>query len=243
MKKVIGILGGMGPGATVDAFSKLVSHTPAKKDQEHIPVIIASLPGIPDRTESIIHDGPSPLPSMLNSLKLLESAGASCIIMPCNTAHFWYEDLKRATQAIFLNIIDVTSHRIVSDKRDNVAVLATTATVRSGLYQKKLLKEGVNCIVPDDINQQKIMQSIMAYKAGDFSKAYEIMVSYVKKLECQGVNTFIMGCTEIPLILNPLTQFDAEKFIDTTEELIKEAIKWYYDDSRSDFRKNIDILW
>ncbi|HBR2129137.1 TPA: aspartate/glutamate racemase family protein [Klebsiella variicola] len=237
MKKVIGILGGMGPGATVDAFSKLVSHTPARKDQEHIPVVIASLPGIPDRTENIIHDGPSPLPDMLNSLKLLEGAGASCIIMPCNTAHFWYEDLKAATQASFLNIIDVTSHRIVSDKRDNVAILATTATVRAGLYQKKLLNEGVNCIVPDDINQQKIMQSIMNYKSGNFSQAYDIMVSYVKSLERQGVNTFILGCTEIPLILKSHTQLDAEKFVDTTEELIMEAIRWYYSDSTSEFEE------
>ncbi|MCX8962528.1 cysteate racemase [Erwinia psidii] len=237
MENIIGILGGMGPGATADAFSKLVSHTPAKKDQEHIPVIIASLPGIPDRTESIIHDGPSPLPGMLNSLKILEDAGASCIIMPCNTAHFWYEDLRASTPVTFLSIIDITCQKIISDKRDSVAILATTATVRTELYQNKLMKEGISCIIPDDINQKNIMNSIINYKAGNYQAAYDTMASYVENLEQKGVNTFIMGCTEIPLILKPIAQKKPEKFIDATDELIKEAIRWYYEASGINIRK------
>ncbi|RSB25668.1 aspartate/glutamate racemase family protein [Enterobacter cloacae] len=230
MEKIIGILGGMGPGATVDAFSKLVSHTPAKKDQEHIPVIISSLPGIPDRTECIINDGPSPLPGMLNSLRILEEAGASCIVMPCNTAHFWYEELKASTNATFLSIIDAASRKVLSDDSDSVAILATTATIRAGLYQKKLSGEGIKCIVPDEISQRKIMQSIMSYKAGDFILAFDLMAPYVRKLEDMGVSKFIMGCTEIPLILKELATKEENKFIDATDALINEAVKWFYEE-------------
>ena len=114
MRKIIGILGGMGPGATADAFSKLINNTQASCDQEHIPVVIVSLPDIPDRTENIIYSGPSPLPAMINSLRILEHAGASCIIMPCNTAHFWYETLKNEVDIEFISIIDAACNSLLS---------------------------------------------------------------------------------------------------------------------------------
>ncbi|MBQ0369010.1 aspartate/glutamate racemase family protein, partial [Providencia rettgeri] len=134
MKKILGMLGGMGPGATADAFSKLINNTGAKKDQEHIPVIIVSIPDIPDRTENIIYSGPSPLPAMIEYLKILENAGVSCIIMPCNTAHFWYEDLIKETGIHFISIINAACNKILKDNVKKVALLATTATIQTKLY-------------------------------------------------------------------------------------------------------------
>ncbi|EPG7576320.1 aspartate/glutamate racemase family protein [Providencia rettgeri] len=227
MKKILGMLGGMGPSATADAFSKLISHTDAKNDQEHIPVIIASIPDIPDRTENIIYNGPSPLPAMIASLKILESAGVSCIIMPCNTAHFWYEDLIKETQVHFISIINAACNKIFKDNVKEVALLATTATIQTRLYQNKLSLHGVECIEPDEINQYKIMQSIIAYKSGDFNKSKELIYPYINKLRSIGVNKFVMGCTEIPLILEELSRDYPEQFIDATEALINEAIDWY----------------
>ncbi|CDL80105.1 putative aspartate racemase (fragment) [Xenorhabdus cabanillasii JM26] len=93
MKKIIGILGGMGPAAT----EKIIKNTPATCDQEHIPVITISFPDIPDRTENIL-SGESPLKQMVTALRILENAGAQCIIMPCNTAHYWYDELKAETK-------------------------------------------------------------------------------------------------------------------------------------------------
>lgn len=227
MKKILGMLGGMGPSATADAFSKLINNTKASKDQEHIPIIIVSLPDIPDRTENIIYNGLSPLPAMIESLRILENAGVSCIVMPCNTAHYWYEDLKKETQIPFISIIDAACKNIINNKIDKVALLATTATIQTELYQNKLSVNHVECIIPDEVNQYKIMQSIISYKAGDIKKAIDLISPYINKLKLDGVNKFVMGCTEIPLILEDLVKDTPEDFIDATEALIKEAINWY----------------
>jgi aspartate racemase len=228
MKKIIGILGGMGPGATADAFLKLIKNTPAKKDQEHIPVIMISMPNIPDRTDSILHNGPSPLPEMMKSLKILESSGATCIVMPCNTAHYWYELLKESTSLDFISIIDSACENIINDGATSVGVLATTATIETGLYQKRLGELGVKTYIPDAINQIEVMKSIREYKSGDFVSAVDTLIPVIKLMESKGIEKFVMGCTEIPLILSSMAEKSPEKFIDATDALIKKAIKWYY---------------
>ncbi|GAB1440841.1 hypothetical protein MASR2M36_36260 [Providencia sp.] len=107
---------------------------------------------------------------MIDSLKILENAGVSCIIMPCNTAHYWYDDLKKAINVPFISIIDAACEKIIQEGVNKVALLATTATIQTQLYQKKLMNNNIECIVPDEINQYKIMQSIISYKSGEISK-------------------------------------------------------------------------
>ncbi|MBD2810593.1 aspartate/glutamate racemase family protein [Xenorhabdus sp. Vera] len=230
MKKIIGILGGMGPAATVDAMEKIIKNTPATCDQEHIPVIAVSFPDIPDRTANILSGGESPLNKMLSSLRILEAAGAECIIMPCNTAHYWYDELKASTKTHFINMIEATCNKIVSEEINNVAILATTGTIKSGLYQSRLKKENVNFIIPDDIQQGIIMESIFSYKSGNEEMAYRLMETVITQLKNIGVERFIMGCTEIPLILRGYG--DKERYIDATDELVKMAVAWFYLDNK-----------
>ncbi|MDC9597026.1 aspartate/glutamate racemase family protein [Xenorhabdus anantnagensis] len=230
MKKIIGILGGMGPAATVDTMEKIIQYTPANRDQEHIPVIAVSFPDIPDRTESILSDGVSPLNNMLTALRILESSGARCIIMPCNTAHYWYDELKASTKMHFLNMIEITCNKIVREGINNVAILATTGTIKTRLYQSRLEKEKVNFVVPDDIQQRAIMESILVYKSGDEEKAYWLIESVISQLKNVGVEKFIMGCSEIPVILK--REGNTDRYIDATEELVRCAIDWcYFDES------------
>ncbi|MDX8000162.1 aspartate/glutamate racemase family protein [Xenorhabdus sp. Reich] len=226
MKKIIGVLGGMGPAATVDIMAKIINNTPANCDQEHIPVIAVSFPDIPDRTASILSGGESPLNKMLVTLRILEEAGAGCIIMPCNTAHYWYDELKASTKTHFINMIEATCTKIVSEEINNVAILATTGTIKSGLYQERLKKEKVNFIIPDDIQQEVIMESIFTYKGGDEKRAYRLMETVITQLKNIGVERFIMGCTEIPIILSGCS--DKERYIDATEELVRKVVAWYY---------------
>src|SRR5690606_23936695 len=89
LRGLIGVLGGMGPLATVDFMQKLVAATPASRDQEHVPALISAIPQIPDRTRAFQGHGASPLPAMLACARRLEAAGAGVIVMPCNTAHIW----------------------------------------------------------------------------------------------------------------------------------------------------------
>ncbi|MBD2796493.1 aspartate/glutamate racemase family protein [Xenorhabdus sp. 18] len=224
MKKIIGILGGMGPAATLDAMEKIIKNTPATCDQEHIPVITVSFPDIPDRTASILADEESPLNKMLVALRILESAGAQCIIMPCNTAHYWYEELKASTNIYFINMIEVACNKVVKEGIINVAILATTGTIKAGLYQDRLKKYKVNFVVPDDIQQEIIMESILVYKSGDRKKAYWLMEPVITQLKNIGVEKFIMGCSEIPIILSGYG--DKGGYIDATEELVRRAVEW-----------------
>ncbi|MBD2792573.1 amino acid racemase [Xenorhabdus szentirmaii] len=226
MNKIIGILGGMGPVATIDTMEKIIKNTPAVCDQEHIPVIAVSFPDIPDRTANILTGGESPLNNMLVALKVLETAGAGCIIMPCNTAHYWYEKLKATTGIHFLNIIEITCNKIVNERINNIAILATTGTIKAGLYQDRLRKEKVDFVVPDDIQQKRVMESIFAYKSGDGERAYLLLESVITQLENMGVERFIMGCSEIPVILSHCDNKD--RYIDATEELVKRAVEWFY---------------
>ncbi|MBQ0329703.1 aspartate/glutamate racemase family protein, partial [Providencia rettgeri] len=158
--------------------------------------------------------------------------GVSCIIMPCNTAHYWYEDLKKEININFISIIDAACKKIIEDNVKKVALLATTATIHTKLYQEKLNVNNIECIVPDEVNQYKIMQSIILYKSGDLAKARELLYPYISQLKSRGIDKFVMGCTEIPLILEELSKNNPEDFIDATEALIKEAINWYTIDEK-----------
>ncbi|REF26894.1 aspartate racemase [Xenorhabdus cabanillasii] len=193
MKKIIGILGGMGPAATVDAMEKIIKNTSANCDQEHIPVIAISFPDIPDRTENILSGGKSPLKQILAALRILEDAGAQYIIMPCNTAHYWYDELKAETKVTFLNMIDITCNKVVSEGMNNIAVLATTGTIKAELYQNRLKKENINFVIPGDIQQGIIMESILAYKSGDEERAYQLLKSIISQLKDIGVEKFYSG--------------------------------------------------
>ena len=105
MKKTIGILGGMGPLATADLFRKITLLTKAGCDNDHIRVYIDSNAQIPDRTAAILHGGKDPLPEMRSALHSLEACGAGCVIMPCNTAHYFLPQLQAETKLPFLSML------------------------------------------------------------------------------------------------------------------------------------------
>ncbi|MCA6998249.1 cysteate racemase [Dickeya solani] len=228
MNPVVGILGGMGPGATVDAMQKLIRQTPARKDQEHIPMIAVSIPDIPDRTQCILNHSASPLKKMVEYLKILEKAGATCIIIPCNTAHYWFEDLKRHTELEMISIIDATCQQVAEQRVRHVAILATTATVHGEIYQHALAGQQVRCTLPTDEQQDAVMSSIYAYKAGDVAQARTLLLPVVASLRQRGVEKIILGCTELPLILEPEAVAEPDAYLDATDALIKKTIAWYY---------------
>lgn len=228
MKGIIGILGGMGPEATADAFSRLIKNTPADNDQQHIPVIISSLPDIPDRSACILQGSASPYPRMLQSLKILENAGVACIIITCNTAHYWFDELKKQTAVPMINMIDVTCNKIIRENTKKVALLATTATVSANMYQSRLANNNIDCVIPLQNEQQQVMQSIYSLKAGNVSQARAMLLPVAYNILTRGVEKIILGCTELPIILQNETGKDPESYINSTVELINSAIDWHF---------------
>ena len=162
MNKAIGILGGMGPQATIDAMDKIIKNTPAHCDQEHIPVITVSIPDIPDRTQSIINHDDKPLEKMAEYLKILEAAQVGCIIIPCNTAHFWFNQLQQRTQTKMISIIESAVHFIQDSQIAEVCILATSATISTQLYQSQFIQNNIHFSTPSVEMQHKVMQSIYA---------------------------------------------------------------------------------
>jgi aspartate racemase len=210
-KKVIGILGGMGPEATLDCFSKIIKNTPAKKDQDHLRVVIDSNPTVPDRTAAILGDGPSPVPVMVEGCHTLERAGADFIVIPCVSAHFFIDEIEQHANLPILSIFDAVAEIIVGDYPEVkiVGLLGTTGTVKGGLFQKRLAREKIKTIAPDDTVQSTIMRAIYDIKntapsrvrteiTADLIAAAEGLIA----IKPDGAQAIVAGCTEIPLALS-----------------------------------------
>lgn len=225
-RKIIGILGGMGPAATADMFQKFIQFQTAACDQEHIPLLISSVPDIPDRSACLLKNEGNPFPYMLEYSENLIKAGASCLVMACNTAHYWFDDLKQKLNIPMLSMIECTADAAVGQQK--VGLLATNATVATGLYEKALAQRSIQLIVPQAENQQAVMESIYLYKSGQIQQAQEIMNIQQNHLFEQGVQQIILGCTEVPLILAESVFRQPERYLDATAILVRAAIDWYH---------------
>lgn len=198
--KTIGVIGGMGVQATIDLYDKIVGHTDAACDGEHIHVIIDSNPAIPDRTAAILGRGPSPVPALTESAKRLENAGADFLIMPCNTAHYYYDDICAATKLPVLHMLRLCVLELQKRGFSKVALLATDGTVQSGIYARLFEEHGVAFILPDAQAQRAVMDVIhRGVKAG--RRAYDVSAlrAELEDMLQAGAEAFVLGCTELPI--------------------------------------------
>ena len=203
-EKIIGILGGMGPEATIDLFYKIIKLTPAKKDQDHLRIIIDNNPKIPDRTAAILGKGEDPLPALQQSARNLQKAGADFIIIPCNTAHYFLPRIQESVNIPIINMIEETAtevkRRIPYLKK--VGLLASMGVYKVKIYNHFFQKFEIEVIFPDKENQEKVMKVIYAVKAGDLSdEVKKDIIAVSQNLIDKRAEAIIAGCTEIPLIL------------------------------------------
>lgn len=200
MNKTIGILGGMGPLATCDLFQKIIQVTEAAGDQEHVRVCIDSNTEIPDRTAAILHGGKDPLPEMIRSAGYLQKMGVDVLIMPCNTAHYFYDRLREQADIPFLNMLRETADAIVRRGIQRVGLLATDGTIRSGVYHRAFREKGIEELIPDDQGQQEVMRLIYdGVKAGNPHIGTEGFRQTAEGLLSRGAELLVLGCTELPV--------------------------------------------
>lgn len=227
MKKSIGILGGMGPMATADLFQKLTVLTDAAQDSGHIRVYIDSNAAIPDRTAAILSGGEDPVPAMAEALRNLERCGADCIIMPCNTAHYFLPRLQVLTKIPFISMLEAAAAACRTRYPGRTAgILATRGTLAAELYQRALAAAGVPYLVPNEEEQEALTRVIyQGVKAGAPPEAYEKdFLSVLEALSGRGADCFLLGCTELPLAFQALGR--KEPAVDPTGELAKAAIRF-----------------
>ncbi|MEA2021957.1 MAG: amino acid racemase [Candidatus Caldatribacteriota bacterium] len=233
--KIIGILGGMGPETTVDLFYRIIKFTPAKKDQEHLRIIIDNNPKIPDRTAAILGVGEDPVAVLQETAKNLEKAGADFIIIPCNTAHYFLPQIQKSVNIPLLNMIEETAKEI-SRKRNpqikKVGLLASIGIYETKIYTKHFEKYDIKVISPEKKDKEEVKRIIYAVKAGDLSgNIKNDILNITRKLIDRGAEAIITGCTEIPLILREGDIISQKKrndliiIIDPTQVLAKAAIK------------------
>lgn len=224
MGDCLGVLGGMGPAATADFLAKLVVLTPAASDQEHLPVIAQSIPTIPDRSRAILGQGPSPLPALKAGLVRLRVAGCALAVMPCNSAHHWYDEL--AGELPMLHIVDAVAAalRRCGIEDGPIGLLATSGTVAAGIYQNRLAGTGFEIQVPTAADQAGLVEAaIRAIKAGAFDVAGVSLRTAVARLRARGIRATVLGCTELPLVLTSAPDA-THPFIDSTAALAEACV-------------------
>lgn len=225
--RIIGILGGMGPEATADFFREIIRLTPAKKDQDHIPVLIYSDPRVPERTQAILYGGENPTPYLIKAAVTLENAGAGILAMPCNTAHYFLPRLRPEVRIPILDMIEETYRSVRSQigNAESVGLLATKGTILSGVYRDVFSRHGLEILVPEESDQERLQQAIFQIKAGSYERAWQDTFEKIgSTLIAAGAKAVILGCTEIPL------GFDVDRVdypvVNATRVLAQAAVDW-----------------
>lgn len=201
---VIGVIGGLGPEATLDFFGKVLAHSKAKSDQEHLHVIIENNPKVPNRNDAIAGRGPSPGPALAAMAQALERAGADFIVMACNTAHAFEPEIRAATGKPFVSMIG----EVVSELRRQhagvrrVGLLAAQGCLDSSIYHGALQRQGFEPLQLDTASQAQFMHLLYRIKSGDrAAEVQSAMRGLGERLAAAGAEVIIAACTEVPLVL------------------------------------------
>ena len=202
--RTIGIIGGMGPAATADLFSKILAATGATRDQDHLRILVDSNPSVPDRNAALEGKGPSPGPMLAAMAAGLERAGAGLIVMACNTAHAYQADIEAAINAPFISMIDATVDATLAraPHAKRIGVLAASGCIRAGLYQHAFAARGVDAVMAEGATHDRFMATIYTIKGGDTGADVRAeMRAVTDDVLRDGVDALVAGCTEAPLVL------------------------------------------
>lgn len=223
--RLAGVIGGMGPAATIDFMSLVIAATPASEDQDHVRMVVEHNPRIPCRQLALRGEGESPGPVLATLASRLEAAGADFLVMPCNTAHAWQSDIVAAIRIPFISIVDESVATATSASGDDGAIglMATPGCFGAGLYQDAIRANHRSLIMQTPQEQAETMSLVARIKAGD--KSAEVsngLRALAESLLSRGANVLIAACTELPLVLHA-SMFDVA-FVSTTEVLATKTV-------------------
>lgn len=230
----LGVVGGVGPAATVDFLDKVVRNTPARRDQDHLRLLVEQNPQIPDRTEHLVGDGMDPTLALYATCKKLQAGEADLIAIPCNTAHAFVEAIQSQLDIPIMNMLTVTVKHIreMFPTLQKVGLLATSGTVASGVYRRAFEDHDLQEVVPSPQLQARVMNAIygpQGVKAGFASEqSVADLDAAIDELAAQGVEVIVLGCTELPLLLSEPERLTARgnrvALVDPTDILAKRCV-------------------
>ncbi|WP_448623144.1 aspartate/glutamate racemase family protein [Dickeya fangzhongdai] len=226
---LIGVLGGMGPLATVDLLQKIIAATPAQRDQQHVPMAVWNVPQIPDRQRALAGIGESPLPALLDGIEHLNRLDVSHLIIPCNTAHHWFDELRSASRAPVLHIADATLAQtqlaLVGTPSPRVGVIATHGTLAAGWYQQRLAALDIETVLPDEQEMDNLfVPGCYAVKRGEVAAGGALFGQLADRLAARGATQLILACTEVAPGLAAAQSRWLARSIDSTEALARRCV-------------------
>jgi aspartate racemase len=224
---VVGVIGGLGPDATLDFFGKVLKHSHAQKDQDHIHLIIENNPKTPNRNEAIAGRGESPAPALADMARALERAGADFIVMACNTAHAYESDIRAALTKPFVSLIDevVDEVRISNPTVKRVGVLATQGSRDANIFAPVFSRYGIEVVQLGHMSQMRLMEILYVIKSGDRgAEIQRAMQQFGEELIVLGAEVLIAGCTEVPLVLR--SGDNTRAMIDSTDVLARRCVDY-----------------
>lgn len=216
MSKVLGVLGGMGPAATLDFLAKLQAATPVKREQDHLRVLVDINPKVPDRNVGDEDPGPV-LAAMATGLR---DAGAQVLAIACNTAHAFADEV-RASGLPLVDMLEAAGLAAKAQGAKTVGVLGTSMAL--GLYRDRFSHMGLEVVMLDDHEQVEFMAVLYRIKHGDVGAASrETMAALAHRLVGKGAQSVVAGCTEVPLVLS--ADDLSVPFLDATEALARRCV-------------------
>ena len=229
---MIGILGGMGTQAGLDFCNKLAKLSKGKTDQQYPLFVLYNKSNIPGRPENL-HKYNKVLKSLLAGCKFLEKSKCRFIVIPCNTAHYWFDDLQKKTKIPIISMPkEVYDHSIKTCKTNSkIGILATEGTLKTGVYNKFFDKKFKLINPSKSIQTKNVNKAIKLVKMGkikDAEKAIRPAVNSLVKMKC---NKIILGCTELPIAIFAFKSFQKIKkskmFLDPNLILANSSMKRY----------------
>lgn len=231
---LVGVIGGLGPEATIDFMERVMRYTPASIDQDHVRLLVFHDPHVPSRQAALLMDSDNSkndnVGRRLATLALtLEKAGADFIVMPCNLGHYWNAAIKAAIHIPLVSIVDVTVSAAIRKcgchSKDPVGLLTTPGCHKAGLYQEAFDKTSHPLILQTSTELQQTMNYVDEIKARHHSKeVVEGLRKIGNALVARGARVLIAACTELPLVLEE-SMFDVP-FISSTDELAKQTVTY-----------------
>ena len=226
-RPILGVLGGMGPAATVDFYRKLVAATPAAKDQEHHRIVIVADPTVPDRSDALLSGrGAAVLEALLQGLHRLQRLDVDAIAIPCNTAHYWLGELRDAIDRPILSIAsaaaDSTVERFGADSK--VAILGTAGTMSYGVYDEALDSARLQRVQLLDSEADAVQATISDVKGGRVERARAALDGVLASVGARS-NAVILACTELPIAAGDRLAADS-RLIDSTNCLVGACLRW-----------------
>lgn len=223
-RKTLGIMGGMGPMATAYLLQLIIEMTDAKTDQEHLDVIVFNRPAVPDRTAYILDPTkPSPLPVLQASARSLEQLGVGYLCAPCVTSHYFHREISGCVHVPFVNMLRETAAELHGAGRQKVGIMATTGTVRTGLFQSALSEFGLQALLPSPACQELVMALIYDEIKAGLPADPEKFARVAEELYAAGCDSIVLGCTELSLI-KKTTPLGAG-YLDALEVLAKRCVQ------------------